>query len=559
MKLTSKITWAAVGAVLCGLTIGTAIQRFALLQFGAEEARKQMRTIVRGAEAVREHMARLGAREIYDVASIEADLKLGKPASETSLFEAVPIVAAINNARETAAEAGYDFRVPKFQPRNPRNEPTAAEAEILRYLKESGEEEYFEVDSDLGEVVFARPIKLSNDCLQCHGDPANSPNGDGTDVFGQPMEGWKAGEIHGAFVLRNDLSNINAASRDAFVASLGVTLAVILPIVGLTIFGFWRFNKRFVVSPLAKITQKVLGQVDQQRCAASEAADTAQNVARVSCSQAAAVEETSASIDEMTSITSGFADHASQTTELAAQSRSSVEQCVNRAERLGEAMSAIQESSDSISSIISTIEEIAFQTNLLALNASVEAARAGEAGAGFAVVADGVRALAMRASDAAKESAGRIEEASERSREGVEIGREFSERLQGIGQDMAEIDQRMGDIAASARRHTDQTGQIKVAIDEIDRATQGQAAAADESAGISQSLADGTDELERLALRLAEMIGQDTGGESGKPAVEGAQRASTKPSPELDGYTVSPTEFPESTASEKSEKLVMTR
>ena len=85
------------------------------------------------------------------------------------------------------------------------------------------------------------------------------------------------------------------------------------------------------------------------------------------------------------------------------------------------AIHGITTSSNSISKIISTIDEIAFQTNILALNAAVEAARAGEAGMGFAVVAEEVRSLAKRSADAAKETAAMIEAAVNQSQLGVEV------------------------------------------------------------------------------------------------------------------------------------------
>lgn len=511
MKLTTKITWAAITAVVIGLCLGAIVQRIVLVQFGIEEARQRMSSILRSAEEVRAHMASLDSRQVYDVALIEDEIARGTAMRDTALFHTVPVVSAMVVAQRSAEEAGYDLRVPKFSPRNENNEPNDYEAGILRYFESGAGDEFFEVDKAHDRVVYARPVVLSQDCLRCHGDPATSPTGDGKDVFGFAMEDWKAGEVHGAFVLSSDIDTIQQAGVNAFVDSLGLSLGLGVPLLGLTILGFWYFNRRIVVRPLAQVAAQLTRSVQGQRRNASNAAGTARNVAHGSSAQAASVEETSASIEQIAGITGDFSGHANQATELASNSRRAVENCAERARRLGDAMIAIQESSEGISKIIRTIDEIAFQTNLLALNASVEAARAGEAGAGFSVVADEVRALALRSAQAAKESAGRIEEASLRGQEGVQLGTEFAAELERIKDDMVRIDESMGHIATSSQDHSDQINQIKMAIRDIDRVTQEQAASADESANISEHFVQDTEILQKLAHELAAMIGQGHG------------------------------------------------
>ncbi len=143
--------------------------------------------------------------------------------------------------------------------------------------------------------------------------------------------------------------------------------------------------------------------------ASGQVSSASQQLAAGSSEQAASIEETSSSLEEMSSMTSQNADNAGCADNLMKEVNQVVGQANASMTELTTSMAHISQASEETSKIIKTIDEIAFQTNLLALNAAVEAARAGEAGAGFAVVADEVRNLAMRAADAAKNTADLIE------------------------------------------------------------------------------------------------------------------------------------------------------
>src|SRR4029079_11762505 len=140
-------------------------------------------------------------------------------------------------------------------------------------------------------------------------------------------------------------------------------------------------------------------------------------------------EETSASTEEIASITRKNADHTNQVAGLTQQSAAGAADVNETLDRMIEKMKEIDASSNKIARIIKVIDEIAFQTNILALNAAVEAARAGEAGLGFAVVADEVRNLAQRCAQAARDTAGLIEESIATSRD----GNERLDRMAGAG------------------------------------------------------------------------------------------------------------------------------
>src|SRR6185369_360155 len=146
--------------------------------------------------------------------------------------------------------------------------------------------------------------------------------------------------------------------------------------------------------------------------------DLAQGAQHVATEQAASLEQTSASMEEIASMTRMNAENTHQAAGMMADAEKQVHGANTALSAMVASMSAIKESSDKVSKIIKTIDEIAFQTNILALNAAVEAARAGEAGMGFAVVAEEVRTLAQRSAQAAKDTAVLIEESIAKANDG---------------------------------------------------------------------------------------------------------------------------------------------
>ncbi|MGB9697821.1 MAG: cache domain-containing protein [Thermodesulfobacteriota bacterium] len=178
---------------------------------------------------------------------------------------------------------------------------------------------------------------------------------------------------------------------------------------------------RFISRSINRVAQGLTEGAEQVASASGQVSSASQILAEGASEQAAGIQETSSSIEEMSSMTRKNAENANQANILVMETSRAVEEANQSMKELTQSMSEISSASEETGKIIKTIDEIAFQTNLLALNAAVEAARAGEAGAGFAVVADEVRNLAMRAAEAAKNTANLIEGTVKKVRNGSEI------------------------------------------------------------------------------------------------------------------------------------------
>jgi len=245
----------------------------------------------------------------------------------------------------------------------------------------------------------------------------------------------------------------------------------------------------------------------QVSSAASQVSAASQTLAEGSSEQASSLEETSSSLEEMSSMTKRNADNARKANELAKEARAAADQGVSDMHTMAAAMEAIKVSSDDIAKIIKTIDEIAFQTNILALNAAVEAARAGEAGMGFAVVADEVRNLAQRSAQAAKETAGKIEGAIARTGQGVSITTQVEAALNEIVTKVRQVDELVTEVAGATREQTEGIAQINVAVGQMDKITQSNAATAEESAAAAEELHSQAEVVKQSVAELLQLVG----------------------------------------------------
>ena len=158
------------------------------------------------------------------------------------------------------------------------------------------------------------------------------------------------------------------------------------------------------------------------------------------------------------------AESANQANNLMSKANQVIGNANNSMTELTTSMEEISKASEETQKIIKTIDEIAFQTNLLALNAAVEAARAGEAGAGFAVVADEVRNLALRAAEAAKNTADLIEGTVKRVKDGSEIVTKTNEAFTEVATSASKVGELVGEIAAASNEQAEGIDQVNKAL-----------------------------------------------------------------------------------------------
>jgi len=200
--------------------------------------------------------------------------------------------------------------------------------------------------------------------------------------------------------------------------------------------------------------------------------------------EAAAIEETSASLDEIASMTQQNAENTVAANELMVSVKGAIKKANDSMSELTTSMKDITKASEQTQKIVKSIDEIAFQTNLLALNASVEAARAGEAGAGFAVVADEVRNLALRAKESARDSSNLIEDIVRKVKSGENLVLVTSTAFREVTLSSDKVVDLTKDIATASREQSQGIGQVNNAIAEMSTTTQQNASTAENLSNI---------------------------------------------------------------------------
>lgn len=428
----------------------------------------QARQIADLAESVRDGMQKKWEAGVFKKETL-ADW--AEKRQTNKVLATVPIVSAWEAVMQRAGEAGYTFKTPRQDPRNPENVPDAIEASVLdMFANDDQLGEYIVTDHEANSIRYFRPIRLTKDCMLCHGDPKTSVdiwnNDRGIDGTGYAMDGARPGDLHGAYEITQSMQpaeeNANAAMLKGTLIVGGLLVVSCLTLGWLLEFSFIRplatatsaFGKlvdgdlrntldvtsdnevgrlqsgvnalilrlRSIVSDLQGSGGKLGTVSGDLQTSAYRVESAIENTKQRSTTVAAAAEEMSVAMQHMrmslTNVSTSVQAVAAATEQVntnageVSKSTSETADIASQASKLaefgGQQIRSLETATFDIGKIINVIQDIAEQTNLLALNATIESNRAGEAGKGFAVVAEEVKTLARQTADATADIRGQI-------------------------------------------------------------------------------------------------------------------------------------------------------
>jgi len=346
-----------------------------------------------------------------------------------------------------------------------------------------------------------------------------------------------SGESVGVMLMTQDISQ-ELASMAAINSEGQKTLSKLMLGVGVSTFvavffigGLMFLVVKRINDTLQGLIQDLSAGSDQITQASEQVAGSSGQLAESSGTAAASLEQTSASLTEMSSQTNSNSKTAEEASLIARSAREASESGMEAMSRLSDSIDKIKTSSDQTANILKTIDEIAFQTNLLALNAAVEAARAGDAGKGFAVVAEEVRNLAQRSAEAARSTAVLIQESQENANNGVVVNNEVAEVLGKINEEIGKAAELMGEVNTASTSQSRGISEITIAVDSLDKVTQGNAASSEEIAAAGEELSAQAGELNNMVSVMVELVTGKTMLPGGNQRTQQAAPAYHAPQP----------------------------
>lgn len=311
-------------------------------------------------------------------------------------------------------------------------------------------------------------------------------------------------------------------TRDVVVKTGRDGMILLVIVIGASILlavGIWVYIGQGLTAKLSGATSRMSSSSMQVSAASEVLAADSQALSESSSELAASLETTAAALEEMSAGTKQNADNASQADRLMRDANRVVEKTNGQMAALTESMADISAASQQTSKIIKTIDEIAFQTNLLALNAAVEAARAGEAGAGFAVVAEEVRNLALRAAEAAKNTGDLIAGIVQKIEDGDAIVTDAHNAFTDVADRATQAGTLVAEIAEASQEQAQGISQVNEAVSQMDTVVQQLSANAESSADTAGGLRREAEAVRGLMTELTNLVGVNRGlGSSSRSA-----------------------------------------